>query len=107
MAGVVARWVNDLDDYREVNFRRVEALIREAAAAGAQVACTSECFLDGYYREVTDQQADLTDMAERCEVIETSSYVKRLAALAKELDITIVAGMAIRLGLASSQIVEA
>ena len=98
VAGVVARWVKDLDDYREVNFRRVETLIREAAAAGARVACTTECFLDGYYREVTDQRADLTDMAERCEVIETSSYVERLAALAQELKISIVAGMAIREG---------
>ena len=98
VAGVVARWIMDQDSYRELNFRRVEALIREAAAAGARVACTTECFLDGYYREVTDQRADLTDMAERCEVIETSSYVKRLAALAKELQISIVAGMAIREG---------
>ncbi len=98
MAGVVARWVKDLDNYREVNFHRVETLIREAAAQGAKVACTTECFLDGYYREVTDQQADLTEMAERCEVIETSTYVKRLGNLAKELQITIVAGMAIREG---------
>jgi len=98
VAGLVARWVKDSDDYREANFRRVETLIREAAAAGAQVACTSECFLDGYYREVTDQRADLTDMSERCEVVKTSSYVMRLSTLAKELQITIVAGMAIREG---------
>ncbi len=98
VAGIVARWVKDVDDYREVNYRRVETLIREAAVSGAKVACTSECFLDGYYREVTDQRADLTEMAERCEVIETSRYIKKLATLAQELDIAIVAGMAIREG---------
>jgi predicted amidohydrolase len=90
--------VQDAPDYRETNFRRVEPLIREAAAAGAKVACTTECFLDGYYREVSDQRADLTEIAERCEVVETSVYVRRLKALAGELRIAIVAGMAIREG---------
>jgi predicted amidohydrolase len=81
-----------------VNFARVEKLIREAAAAGAEVACTTECFLDGYYRDVSDQTSDLVHMAERCEVVESSAYVARLRALAAELRIAIVAGMAIREG---------
>ena len=72
VAGIVARWVQDAPDYRAVNFRRIEKLIREAAAAGAEVACTTECFLDGYYRDVSDQTSDLTHIAERCEVVRTA-----------------------------------
>src|SRR2546422_549043 len=98
VAGIVARWVQDAPDYRETNYRRIEPLIRQAAAAGARIACTTECFLDGYYREVSDQRADLTEMAERCEVVQESRYVGRLKALAGELRIAIVAGMAIREG---------
>jgi len=98
VAGIVARWVKDVDNYREVNFARVTALIRQAAAEGAKLVCTTECFLDGYYREVTDQQADLLEMARRCEAIDSSLYVKKLSALAGELRIAIVAGMAIREG---------
>jgi len=33
---------------KEGNYRRIEPLIREAAAHGAQIVCTTECFLDGY-----------------------------------------------------------
>ena len=98
VAGIVARWVKDVDHYRDVNFARVTALIRQAAAEGAKLVCTSECFLDGYYREVTDQRADLLEIARRCEVIDSSSYVKKLSVLAGELGIAIVAGMAIREG---------
>ena len=33
---------------KEANYRRAEAMIREAASEGAQIVCTTECFLDGY-----------------------------------------------------------
>jgi predicted amidohydrolase len=30
------------------NFQRTEKMIREAAASGAHIVITTECFLDGY-----------------------------------------------------------
>jgi predicted amidohydrolase len=33
---------------KQANYRRVEPMIREAAANGARIVCTTECFLDGY-----------------------------------------------------------
>lgn len=42
VAGIVLRW---LRGDKEANYRRVEPLIREAAAYGAQIVCTTECFL--------------------------------------------------------------
>ena len=40
VAGIVLKWV--FAD-REANYRRVEPLIREAAAGGAKIVCTTEC----------------------------------------------------------------
>jgi len=45
IAGIVLKWIRA---DKEANLRRAEALIREAADDGAQIVCTTECFLDGY-----------------------------------------------------------
>ena len=45
VAGIVLKW---LRTEKDANFTRAEALIREAATGGAQIVCTTECFLDGY-----------------------------------------------------------
>ena len=45
VAGIVLKW---LRGDKAANYRRIEPLIREAAAHGAQIVCTTECFLDGY-----------------------------------------------------------
>ena len=45
IAGLVLKWIRT---DKEANLRRAEAMIREAAAGGAQIVCTTECFLDGY-----------------------------------------------------------
>src|SRR2546428_954142 len=45
VAGIVLKWIRA---DKEANFRRVEPMIREAAAHGAKIVCTTECFLDGY-----------------------------------------------------------
>ncbi len=45
VAGVVLKWIRT---DKEANLRRVEPMIREAAARGAEIVCTTECFLDGY-----------------------------------------------------------
>ena len=45
VAGIVLKWIRA---DKEANFRRAEPRIREAAADGAQIVVTTECFLDGY-----------------------------------------------------------
>lgn len=42
IAGLVLKWIRT---DKEANLRRAEAMIREAAAGGAQIVCTTECFL--------------------------------------------------------------
>jgi predicted amidohydrolase len=88
IAGITLKWLR-LD--REANFTRAEKLIREATAAGANICATSECFLDGYMAEEnTIPQWMSHDMAEP---VPDGPYGRRLAALAKELGICLVAGM--------------
>ena len=45
VAGIVVKWVRG---DKEAKFRRVEPMIRQAARNGANIVCTTECFLDGY-----------------------------------------------------------
>jgi predicted amidohydrolase len=88
VAGIVLKWVRG---DKEANYRRAEALIREAAARGAQVVCTTECFLDGC--AIADPKLPLADSLALAEAIPSGTYYKRLASLAGELKIHLVAGM--------------
>ena len=88
VAGVVVKWVRG---DKEANVRRVERLIRAAAAEGAQIVCTTECFLDGY--AIADSSIPLDDYRRLGEPIPDGPYCRRLAALAGELKICLVAGM--------------
>jgi predicted amidohydrolase len=88
IAGIVLKWVRA---DREANYRRIEPMIREAAAKGAQIVCTTECFLDGY--AIADHNLPLADYLALGEEIPSGTYYKRLAALAGELKIHLVAGM--------------
>lgn len=92
VAGVVIRWIRD-GDYREANWERVSRLIRKAAAKGAKIVCTTECFLDGYHVEVSDRT--YADVKPYLEDVVTSQYVRRLKELARALNIYIAAGMAV------------
>ena len=92
VSGIVTRWIR-FGDYRKANFARVSDLIRQAAAAGAQITCTTECFLDGYHLEVSDQR--YAEVGEYLETMRTSVYGARLKALAAELGIYIAAGVAV------------
>ena len=56
MAGIVLKWVRG---DKEANFRRAEPMIRQAAAKGAKIVCTTECFLDGY--AIADKSIPLDD----------------------------------------------
>jgi predicted amidohydrolase len=88
VAGIVLKWVRG---DKEANYRRAEPLIREAAGGGARIVCTTECFLDGY--AIADRSIPLADYLALGEPIPTGTYYRRLAALAGELKVYLVAGM--------------
>jgi predicted amidohydrolase len=88
VAGVVLKWIRQ---DKAANWRRVEPLIRVAAAGGAQIVCTTECFLDGY--AIADKSIPLEQYRELGEPIPDGGYLRKLAALADELNIYLIAGM--------------
>lgn len=88
VAGIVLKW---LRTDKAANFRRAEALIRQAAAGGARIVCTTESFLDGY--AIDDKTIPLETFRALGEPIPGGKYYERLRALAKELGIHLIAGM--------------
>ncbi|MGD9855766.1 MAG: carbon-nitrogen hydrolase family protein [Planctomycetaceae bacterium] len=88
VAGIVLKW---LRTDKDSNLERAEKLIREAAAGGAEIVCTTECFLDGY--AIADKSIPLDEYRALGEPIPGGPYFERLAKLADELDIHLVAGM--------------
>src|SRR5204863_165372 len=81
-AGIVLKW---LRTEKEANYTRAEKLIESAARGGAQLVCTTECFLDGY--AIKDKTIPLDDYRALGEPIPAGKYYQRLAALADRLDI--------------------
>src|SRR5947207_2863052 len=88
VAGIVLKW---LRGDKEANYRRIEPMIREAAAHGAQIVCTTECFLDGY--AIADKSIPLEQYRALGEPIPQGEYFRKLSALARELRIFLIAGM--------------
>src|SRR5438094_449915 len=88
VAGIVLKW---LRGDKAANFRRAEPLIREAAAHGARIVCTTECFLDGY--AIADKSIPLEQYRALGEPIPQGEYFRKLCALAKELKVLLIAGM--------------
>ena len=88
VAGIVLKWVRG---DKEVNWRRLEPMVREAAKGEARIVVTTECFLDGY--AIADKSIPLDDYRALGEPIPAGKYFQRLAALARELKIHLVAGM--------------
>lgn len=88
VAGIVLKWIRA---DKEANYRRAEPMIREAAAHGAMIVCTTECFLDGY--AIKDKSIPLERYRALGEPIPTGQFYQRLAALAKELKIYLIAGL--------------
>jgi len=88
VAGIVLKWVRA---DKEANLRRVEPMIREAAGGGAQIVVTTECFLDGY--AIADKSIPLETYRALGEPIPGGKHFRKLASLADELDIHLVAGM--------------
>ena len=88
IAGIVLKWIRG---DKEANFRRAEPMIRKAAASGAQIVVTTECFLDGY--AIADKSIPLETYRAKGEPIPEGPYYRRLAKLARELRIHLIAGM--------------
>jgi N-carbamoylputrescine amidase len=88
VAGIVLKWIRT---DKAANYRRIEPLIREAAGGGAKIVCTTECFLDGY--AIADKSIPLDVYRGLGEHIPDGPYFRRLAELAKELDVCLIAGM--------------
>src|SRR3972149_2062954 len=88
VAGIVLKWIRG---DKEANFRRVESMIREAAAGGAEIVLPPECFLDGY--AIADKSLPLETYRALGEPVPDGAYYRRLAALAGELKIHLIAGM--------------
>lgn len=88
VAGIVLKW---LRTDKAANFQRAEKMIREAAANGARIVVTTECFLDGY--AIADKSIPLADYRALGERIPGGPYFKKLSMLARELKIHLVAGM--------------
>ena len=88
VAGVVLKW---LPTEKAANYRRAEALIRQAACEGADIVCTTEGFLEGY--AIEDKSLTADELRALGEEIPGGEYYQRLRELAKELGIVLVAGM--------------
>lgn len=88
VAGIVLKWVRG---DKETNFRRIEPMIREAAKNGARIICTTECFLDGY--AIADKSIPLEVYRTLGEKVPDGPYCRRLAGLAGELKVHLVAGL--------------
>jgi predicted amidohydrolase len=88
VGGIVLKWIRG---DKEANWKRAEPLIREAAAKGAKLVVTTECFLDGY--AIADKSIPLDTYRALGEPIPDGTYFKRLSSLAAELRIHLVAGM--------------
>jgi predicted amidohydrolase len=88
VAGIVLKWIRG---DKAANLRRVEPLIRQAAQRGAQIVCTTECFLDGY--AIADKSIPLDTYRALGEPIPDGPSFRRLAALADDLDIHLIAGL--------------
>ncbi len=66
-------------------------MVRQAAAKGADLVCSTECFLDGY--AIKDKSIPADQYFAMGERIPGGEYYGKLADLAKELDVFLAAGI--------------
>jgi predicted amidohydrolase len=74
------------------NYARFEQFAREAAAGGAQLLVTSECYLDGYLgHKKMHPEMTLEKLVAAAEPVD-GPYLRKVAALAKELSVHVLFG---------------
>ncbi|MCP4583560.1 MAG: carbon-nitrogen hydrolase family protein [candidate division Zixibacteria bacterium] len=88
VAGLILKWI---PEDVEANYNKAEILIREAAANGAKLICTTECFLDGYSARNLELSED--KLRSLAEPIPDGVYFKKLRKLCDELDIYLAAAI--------------
>ena len=88
VAGIVLKWIRG---DKQQNYDRFEAMARQAAAEGADLICSTECFLDGY--AITDKSIPADRYYAMGEKIPGGEYYNKLANLAKELGVFLAAGI--------------
>ena len=88
IAGIVLKWILTA---KQLNYERIEPMIREAAAGGARLVVTTECFLDGY--AVRDKSIPIDEYHALAEPVPEGQYFQRLARLAAETKIYLAAGL--------------
>ncbi|MFC2097159.1 carbon-nitrogen hydrolase family protein [Bacteroidota bacterium] len=88
VAGLVLKWV---PENLESNFIRAKKLIIEASENGADIICSSECFLDGY--AIRNESLDKNGFKKLAQKIPGGKYIKRLKNIADSLDIFLVLGL--------------
>jgi predicted amidohydrolase len=80
------------------NFAKLERHAREAAAAGAKILVSSECYLDGYLgHRAMNKDITPEKLLAAAETID-GSYVRRAGTLARELNVTLVFGFSEKRG---------
>ena len=88
VAGIVLKWIRG---EKALNFKRFEAMARQAAVGGADIVCSTECFLDGYaIKDKTIPEDQYYAMGEK---IPGGAYYQKLSDLARELSVFIAAGI--------------
>ena len=93
VAGLILRWV---PGKCEVNLRRAEKLIRQAALEGARIICTPESFLDGY--SIRMSNLSFEEFRVLAQEIPSSQFVSRLQRISNECNIYLIAGLTERDG---------
>ena len=101
IAGIILKWI---PRECELNYKRAEKLIREAASKGAKIVCTPESFLDGY--AMRDNNLTLNELIQLAEPIPGGDYISSLQILADETNIYVTPDQACLLLLALQRAME-
>ena len=88
IAGTVLKWIRG---EKQLNFERFETMARQAADNGADIVCSTECFLDGY--AIKDKSIPEEEYYAMGEKLPGGDYYHRLANLAGELGVFLALGI--------------
>lgn len=80
------------------NFAKLDKYAREAAAGGAKILVSSECYLDGYLGNRAMNKGITPELLLEAAETTDGPYVRRAGALARELNVTLVFGFSEKRG---------
>jgi predicted amidohydrolase len=88
VAGIILKWA---PKDKSTNFEHADLLIREAASKGAEIVCTTECFLDGYC--IREESLSDQEFKKLSEPLQDGIFIDEMKQLAMELGIYLIAGI--------------